>query len=385
MSQADSPVPGSGRSRALMPDWLRLVALFGIVAVNVQFIAFSALEPFAAPTVRGPGDAVALWLVHGLALSKSYGLFSFMFGVGLGFMVEAAKRHGLAFGPVYRNRMIGLAVLGVAHGCLFFPGDILVVYAVTGSVLYFWRDWPVRRLVRVGAVLLTVQVPVALVLYLPGEPVPEDILALERAFLGQGSFAEAVMFRSIGFALVMPFTLATQGIAALGWFCLGLAAVRSGLIDRPDHALWRRARRLCLAPGLVTSLAGAALWQWGPALPGAALTLAVAPVATLGYLGGIAALARPPGPVMARVLAAGGASLSVYLGQSILLSSVFAAYGLGLWEDLGRFAALGVAFGLTLALIAALAVWLRRAPLGPFEWVLRRITYAGAARWGQRS
>ena len=35
--------------RALMPDYLRLFALFGIVIVNVQFIAFSALGSFFKP------------------------------------------------------------------------------------------------------------------------------------------------------------------------------------------------------------------------------------------------------------------------------------------------------------------------------------------------
>ena len=36
----------------------------------------------------------------------------------------------------------------------------------------------------------------------------------------------------------------------------------------------------------------------------AALTVAAAPIATLGYLGLIAAVSRPPGPVMAKAQAA---------------------------------------------------------------------------------
>ena len=111
-------------SRALMPDYLRLVALFGIVVVNVQYIAFSALHGFADPVAETARDAITLWLVNGLALFKTYGLFSFMFGVGLGFLMRSAARRGLPFGRVYRNRMIGLLILGIAHGCLFFPGDI---------------------------------------------------------------------------------------------------------------------------------------------------------------------------------------------------------------------------------------------------------------------
>jgi len=362
--------------RALMPDYLRLFALFGIVVVNVQYIAFSALHGFADPVAETALDAITLWLVNGLALLKTYGLFSFMFGVGLGFLMRSAARRGLPFGRVYRNRMIGLLILGIAHGCLFFPGDILTIYAVTGSILYLFRDWPVRRLVRLGAALLVLQAVIAPPLLLAAPETPPDIVAMERAILTEGGFLEAVLFRSIGFAFIMPSFLLIQGISALGWFCLGLAAVKSGMIDDAGHPLWRRARRWCLGPGVVLGLAGAAIWQLGPPVPGVVLTVASAPVATLGYLGLIAAVSRPPGPIMAKALAAGGSSLSVYLGQSIVLSTIFSGYGLGLWGAVDRLTAVAIALAVTAGLVGALLLWRRYFKLGPFEWVLRRITYA---------
>jgi uncharacterized protein len=141
----------------------------------------------------------------------------------------------------------------------------------------------------------------------------------------------------------MPSFLVIQGISALGWFCLGLAAVKSGMIDDAVHPLWRRARRWCLGPGVALGLLGAAIWQWGPPVPGVVLTIVSAPVATLGYLGLIAALSRPPGPIMAQALAAGGSSLSIYLGQSIVLSTIFSGYGLGLWGAVDRLTAVLVA------------------------------------------
>jgi uncharacterized protein len=360
-----------------MPDYLRLFALFGIVVVNVQYIAFSSLHGFAEPAGETAADAIALWLVNGLALLKTYGLFSFMFGVGLAFLMRSAARRGLPFGRLYRNRMIGLLLLGIAHGCLFFPGDILTIYGVTGSILYLFRDWPVRRLVRVGAGLLVLQVVIAPPLLLATPEPPAEIIALERTILVEGGFLDAVLFRSVGFAFIMPSFLVIQGVSALGWFCLGLAAVKSGMIDEADHPLWQRARRVCLMPGLALSLVGAAIWQWGAAVPGAVLTIVVAPVATLGYLGLIAALSHPPGPIMARVLAAGGSSLSVYLGQSIILSTVFSGYGLGLWGAVDRLTAVAIAIAVTAALIVAISIWRTCFALGPFEWVLRRITYAG--------
>lgn len=361
-----------------MPDYLRLIALFGIVVVNVQYIAFSSLDGLADPMGETLADGITLWLVNGLALMKTYGLFSFMFGVGLGLLMRSAARRDLPFGRIYRNRMIGLLILGIAHGCLFFPGDILTIYAVTGSVLYLFRTWTVRRLVRVGILLLLAQAVIAPpLLLLAGSETPADIVALEREIQTQGGLLETVILRSISYAVVLPLFLAVQGISALGWFCLGLAAVKSGIVEDAHHPLWRRARRWCLAPGLLLSLGAAALWQWGPAVPGAVLTIIAAPFATLGYLGLIAALSRPPGPLMSRALMAGSSSLSVYLGQSILLTTIFSGYGLGLWEELGRAGATTVALGVTILLVAALALWRQRFRLGPFEWMLRRVTYAG--------
>ena len=366
-------------ARALMPDYLRLVALFGIVVVNVQFIAFSALQDWLDVEVASALDAVALWAVYGLAMRKTYGLFSFMFGVGLGLLMRSAARKGQAFGTLYRNRMLGLVLLGVLHGCLFFPGDILVVYAITGSILYLMRNWEVRRLVRVGSGLLVAQVLIGTPLLLLPADVPPEVLTFESETLTEGNFIEAAIFRTVGFAIVLPSTLIAQGVSALGWFCLGLASVKSGMIDQADHPVWQRARRWCLLPGVALSLIGAAVWVWGPSLYGAALTVSIAPVATLGYLGVIAAISRPRGAMMDRILAAGGASLSIYLGQSIILSTVFSGYGFGLWEEVGQAAAVGIAVAVTMLLMLFLVVWRTQARHGPFEWLLRRITYAGQA------
>ncbi len=366
--------------RALMPDYLRLVALFGIVVVNVQYIAFSGLQGFVEPAGESFSDASVLWLVNGLALLKTYGMFSFMFGVGLGLLFRSADRRGLEFGRLYRNRMVCLLVLGLAHGCLFFPGDILVIYAVTGSILYALRNRTAATLLKIGAVLLALQPALSLPLLLAPTETPAEFISFEVAALVEGSFLDAVVFRSTSFAFTFPFLLLIQGVSALGWFCLGLAAVKSGKIDDNSHPLWRRGRAVCLWPGIGLSLFGAGLWQWGSAIPGLILTTLAAPIATLGYLGLIAAISRPPGPIMSGVLASGGASLSVYLGQSILLSSVFSAYGLGLWDDASRMMAIAIAVLITSGLIGVLALWLRRFKQGPFEWVLRQVTYAGQER-----
>ena len=209
---------------------------------------------------------------------------------------------------------------------LFFPGNP-VIFSITGAILYFLRDRPVRRLVWIGAVLLGAQVVVASALMLAAPETPGDIAVIEHEIMTGAGVLNTIVYRSIGFAFTLPFLLGVQGLSALGWFCLGLAAVKSGMIDASDHPLWRRARRICLVPGVAASLAAAAVWEWGNPALGAVLTVAAAPVATVGYLGLIAAVARPPGPIMAQLLVAGGSSLSG-LSSAVDPSSSFRVLGL---------------------------------------------------------
>lgn len=53
--------------RALMPDLLRLIALFGIVVVNVGYMAFPATSGVPESTINGPMDHVATALMRGIA------------------------------------------------------------------------------------------------------------------------------------------------------------------------------------------------------------------------------------------------------------------------------------------------------------------------------
>jgi len=252
--------------RALMPDYLRLVALFGIVLVNVQYIAFSTFDGVHSASTFGPIDAFAIWLVEGLFFVKTYGLFSFMFGVGLAFQMRSADSKDRPFGAMYRNRILGLILLGVAHACLFFPGDILITYGVMGAVLYSMRNWPVRSLTIMGsALLIAASLVTALLMLGSGEEDPflKEIARHEHLVMTTGTFSEVVWLRSQTSLFLVPILLLFQGFAALGWFALGLAAVRAGLIDTPNHPLWSRARRYCLLPGIVLNLCAAALIRSG--------------------------------------------------------------------------------------------------------------------------
>ncbi len=80
---------------------------------------------------------------------------------------------------------------------------------------------------------------------------------------------------------------------------------------------------------------------------------------------------------MARALAAGGSSLSIYLGQSISPDDDVLGLRARPLGRVDRATAVAIAVAVTAALIVAVSIWRTRFALGPFEWVLRRIPRVG--------
>jgi uncharacterized protein len=206
-----------------------------------------------------------------------------------------------------------------------------------------------------------------------------------RAF-GEGSFVEAASYRLGLLALMLPSLIFQQGLSVFGFFCFGLAAVKSGVIDNPDAPFWKLARRVLLPIGVAGSLAGG--WMLLQAhsavdsafLLGSAITLGFSAFSALGYAGVIAALSRrEPGPVRRFLARAGSASLTAYLLQSLALSLIFTAYGLDQFGKLGAADAIGIAALVAVVSLVFTGLWRSFAPRGPMEVLLRRVTYWGRA------
>jgi uncharacterized protein len=402
---AASPTPSvqglertPGAPRALLPALARGWALFGIAVVNVGYFAYPGATGYTAGGLVTAWDRAAYLLVMALFALKSYSLFGFMFGAGFGQQMLGAQRQGQPFGGRYLRRVAGLAVLGVVNVVALFHGDILLVYASLGLLLWLFRDSTPKRLVRWAAGLYTVQclllAGLAALLamwqaFAPEEMAQElartpELLAEARAGFTAPGFAEVAAHRVRTWADDLPAMLVLQGTGAMAFIMLGLAALRSGLLNDPAHPVWRRCRRVWLPVGLVFSAIGAALLAGAEhmlhpqTMAGMVLLTLASPAASAGYLGLLALWAqRPASPLRDAVARAGSASLSAYLLQGLLLSLVFCGYGLGWYGQAG--AAVCVALGASAgaASIAAMSLWRRRFHHGPFEALLRRWTRLG--------
>lgn len=387
----------STAKRAALPDLLRAFALIGIVLVNVMGFSWPFEEGYKAGAIMTPLDAAADISVAGLFMMKSYPLFSMMFGAGLAFQIASAERAGAAFAPRYFRRLFGLFVLGLLHFIFFWIGDILMIYALLGAILFAMKDVSVKALVRTGIALVALNAALLCALggfmwlgetFAPDEmPGPEELAEMveaTRAAFGEGTFWQAAAHRASLLAQALPGGLFQQGLGVFGFFCFGLAAFKSGAITDPSHAIWRRARTLYLPIGLVGSFAGAWLFHSAPSIIsskmflGLGLMMAFSPFSAMGYAGWIAKASEGTlGPVRRFFAKSGSASLTAYLLQSVILSLVFTAYGLGLFGQLGAAAATAIAFAAGLASLIFTGIWRSFATRGPMEVLLRRFTYWG--------
>lgn len=385
--------------RSSFPDLARAFALFGIALVNVMIFAWPAATGYQPDGLATGADVTAYFLVCALFLFKSYTLFSFMFGVGFAYQMDAAARASAGFAARYLRRMLGLLALGVLNLAFLFWGDILVIYSVLGTLLFLFRDASVQRLVRWGRGVYILQIVLALLFAASvwaGSTFAPEAMQAERELLAEDAAEARAQFSASSFLAVaayrvqvwsenIGFALLLQGFGAFAFLLLGLAAVRAGLIADPRHAFWTRARRVHLPAGVLLSIVGAWLiatasdaidWR---AMLGIAIVTLASPLSTSGYLGLFAAWSlRPATPLRGFLEKAGSASLTAYLLQGVLMSWVFSGYGLGLFGQLGAAACTLIAAAVAVLTLVFCGLWRSRFERGPVEVLLRGWTYLRA-------
>ena len=76
-----------------------------------------------------------------------------------------------------------------------------------------------------------------------------------------------------------------------------------------------------------------------------------------------------------RLAAVGRLALTNYLMQTVICTSLFYGWGLGLFDKLDRFALLGVVLMVSIFQLLISLPWLARFRFGPAEWLWRSLTY----------
>jgi uncharacterized protein len=403
VSAATAPEP-----RILTLDVLRGVAVMGIFSVNVVGFAMpdaAYLNPAAYGGASGAN--LAVWALNFVLVdNKMRCLFSLLFGASLLLVAERAEAAGRSPAAAHYSRMLWLLVFGLLHFYLVWDGDILSLYAPIGMVAYAFRRLPPERLVAAAIVFLLMDAAIMVELWrgfaageaaahAPGASAAtllqwrsdaEDLIPLAPADLARdlaayrGGWSGIVAHRWADNALGPVTNLILAGPQTLGLMLLGMAGLRSGFLTGAwDAPRYRRVILLGLALGLPAQ-AAIAWWTWRNGFPGALVFgsyfLFAMPFYYLqagAYAAAIILLARRGGALVERLAAVGRAAFSNYLGTSLVASTLFYGFGLGLYGRLDRLEAWLVAPLLWALMLLWSKPWLNRWRYGPFEWLWRSL------------
>ena len=156
--------PVAANERVGAVDMLRGFALLGILAMNIVWFGWPPAA-YENPTRGGgfEGTDRIIWVFNHLFFDmKMMTLFSMLFGAGLVLMGERSKQRGASLAGLYYRRCLWLLVIGLIHAYLLWSGDILVLYAECGLIIYLFRRWWAWAQLLVGFLFLCMVVPIVL-------------------------------------------------------------------------------------------------------------------------------------------------------------------------------------------------------------------------------
>src|SRR6516162_6445104 len=169
--------PVAPDSRIVEIDMVRGFALFGVLLVNMYGFGADSI------TWGSASDKLAFAIMHVFFESKSWTLFSMLFGFGFALQLERAHARGCPILPTYLRRLAVLFALGAAHALLY-DGDILMLYAELGLGLLVVRRLPTRSLLLLAAALMLV-FPLARLASIREGPAGSNEIEKSRARLEQ--------------------------------------------------------------------------------------------------------------------------------------------------------------------------------------------------------
>lgn len=384
------------RSEAI--DLARGWALLGVAMVNVQALARGWTNHYSLDLANTWYDVFAEYVVGIVFAHRAFPTLAFLLGVGLAFQwrsqVADAASNPLRARSTMRARYVALLGLGVAHGLLLWPGDIVSAYAVVALVL-LWK-WPLseRALVRwvcvFGALLLLMYGAYLGAMW--SSPALPETNDPAPSFANTEWLVALAMHPSeyLMFGLTQA-TLPEVWLAVVIGVWLGQSErfntwLRDG---NKSSRRWFAAGVASFAIGTALELAASRLGGWNfdyGAWPGRAVFMLGVPFAAFGSVFIVLAVARAWtydrfSTLRSLFIAAGKTPLTLFFGMSLVMVPIFHDAFIGWHGDLGR-ASYSLVAATTFFLLAGFSrAWLAAGHArGPIEIVWLRL----AARMSPR-
>ena len=416
-------VPVTASERITSIDTLRGVAVLGILVMNIYAFAMP-IAAYQDPLAMGGTEWYNLgtwFFTHVLFDQKFMTIFSLLFGAGLTMMAMRAKARGEQCSGNWYRRNFWLLLIGVVHGYFIWFGDILFYYALMGMLIYPLRKLSPRVLIIIASVLLSIG---ALLQFgggkyktqLQAEGVEiqqlqedgEELTEQQQATLEEweasamfmkpteqqvaedtaaylGSYRDAFEHRKP--VVQMMQLQATFGFIIWrvgGLMLIGMAFMKLGILSAERSLLFYK-RMMLIGYGIGLPIMLHSAWNMNThhwemlwmirvgVLPNYAGSLFVA----AGHIGLVMTMVRIDAfaTLMAGFRAVGRMAFTNYLMHSIVMTTIFYGYGMGLYGQVPRIWQMAFVAGMLGFQLWFSSYWLKHYRFGPAEWLWRSLTY----------
>lgn len=374
------------KQRLAIIDGIRGFSLIGILMANMLIFQYGIYgkDELGHFKLFAGDEAANIW-VKVVVEGSFMPIFMFLFGYSMIKMKNKLEENGGKVKRHFARRFFLLIVLGFLHFTFVWEGDILLSYGCLGLLMMIFLNRKPKTII-IWAVTLLV-----LTAFMGYGNLAETTEEAERMYsyvqkanliYTDGSYSEIKDFRNSGedplglpdgfyvlIILLAPFMLCPL-------FLLGMYAAKKSWFTDPaeERKLYIRWASILIPIGLLLKSIPYVL----PNSPWAGVgDLLGAPLLAIGYIFAFAILyAKGVNPAFLRIFEnVGRLSMSNYLLQSLICTTIFYGYGLGL------FGQIGVLKGILLTIVIYslqvvfshfyLEVW----KVGPFEKLMRMGTY----------
>ncbi|MFF1991321.1 DUF418 domain-containing protein [Bacillus mycoides] len=374
-------------------DAIRGFALFGILLVNITLIQFGLFANEKPTYIFGKLDESANWFIQFFGTQNFISLFSFLFGLSIILLQKSIIAKGKKFFPTYIRRISILLLLGYIHGTFVWEGDILFAYGIVGIFLMMFINRKPKTLLIWASILL------ALIMFASYQSEPtsntfNDVapyIEKEHKVHETGNYMDHINFRLTEnpfdymgingvFGLVILSIFALFFMSPL--FLLGMYVGKKGWLFEIDKHI-PAVKKIWLITGIFSfTIKILTMFVKHPIL--IMLQDGLTPVTMTFLYGSTITLLfhyKKASRLLTYMANMGKMSVSNYLAQSIIATTIFYAYGFGLYGKIGYFFGILLTIGIYTIQLFVSTYWLQKYRMGPVEYVWRLGTYLKRPRF----
>lgn len=340
------------QQRVRLVDSLRGFSLFGILLANLlifqygmfgkDLISFYNLSDFNFGSYK---------FIQVFVEGTFMPIFTFLFGYSLIKLVESIREKGRKSRWFLVRRFLMLLTLGLLHSTYIWEGDILTFYGGIGFFLFFFINRKPKTLIIWGIVLLLLITATGYGKYEETEKektITASYVEKTTDIYKNGTYSEIKDHRNNGedpltamfdedpipsffIILLLPFVIAPL-------FLFGMAAAKLNIFAKPkeERNLYFKYMLIFIPLGLILKIIGhlAEKSDWASigVMSGGSI-LALGYMAAFAYLFSSHSQALP----FRAFESVGKLSLTNYIMQSVICTTIFYGYGLGLFGNFGTF------------------------------------------------